>query len=249
MCSIASSSESTTPTAIFRPWYSVSQSSSVASPTGIAACRPADPLVADQLDPGAAQLGEHAGQELRRDVGVDEQRLRRVAHPRPLHLRVVGDPPRRARGPRPRARRRGSCPAAAYITGTVATSFSAAFRPSPPRGITRSTTPSCVASSASSVASPPPSSSTEPSGSPASATASRISSASTAFERAAYSTTPQHDRVAALQASARRSPPSRSAAPRRRRRPPRAGTRTFRSSTPDPSVRSSSTSPTGSGAR
>jgi hypothetical protein len=33
-------------------------------------------------------------------------------------------------------------PAAAYITGTVACSFKAFFRPSPPRGMIRSTTPS-----------------------------------------------------------------------------------------------------------
>ena len=35
MCSIASAKESTTPTASFRSWYSVSQSASVASPTSI----------------------------------------------------------------------------------------------------------------------------------------------------------------------------------------------------------------------
>ena len=41
------------------------------------------------------------------------------------------------------------------MTGTVATPLSAAFRPSPPRGMIRSTTPSCVASSASSSRPPP----------------------------------------------------------------------------------------------
>ena len=53
------------------------------------------------------------------------------------------------------------------MTGTVATAFSAAFRPSPPRGKMRSTTPSCVASSASSSRPPPATSPIAPSGTPA----------------------------------------------------------------------------------
>ena len=58
-------------------------------------------------------------------------------------------------------------PADAYSTGTVACSFSAFLRPSPPRGITRSTTPSWVASSRSSSRSPPLTMEIAPSGSPA----------------------------------------------------------------------------------
>ena len=52
------------------------------------------------------------------------------------------------------------------MTGTVATAFNAAFRPSPPRGKMRSTTPSCVASSASSSRPPPATSPIAPSGTP-----------------------------------------------------------------------------------
>ena len=76
-------------------------------------------------------------------------------------------------------------PEAAYITGTVACCFSAAFRPSPPRGMIRSTTPSWVASCSSSERSPPPTIEMASPGSPASAIASRATAASAAFELAA----------------------------------------------------------------
>ena len=92
MCSIASPSESTTPTAIFSPWYSVSQSTPVASPTADRSGRLPSPRIADQLHPGVAQLREQARQQIGGDFPVDQQRLRRVADPRPLDLRVVGDP-------------------------------------------------------------------------------------------------------------------------------------------------------------
>ncbi len=58
-------------------------------------------------------------------------------------------------------------PEAAYMTGTVATSCSAAFNPSPPRGMIRSTVSLWVASSASSSRPPPATRLTHPSGSPA----------------------------------------------------------------------------------
>ena len=67
------------------------------------------------------------------------------------------------------------------MTGTVATASSAFFSPSPPRGITRSTSPFCVASSASS-SRPPRKSVTAPSGRPEASAATR---ASTSFECAA----------------------------------------------------------------
>ena len=57
------------------------------------------------------------------------------------------------------------------MTGTFATALSAFFRPSPPRGMIRSTTPSWVASSAS-CSRPPVSSATAPSGSGATIEAS-----------------------------------------------------------------------------
>ena len=76
-------------------------------------------------------------------------------------------------------------PAAAYITGTVACSLSAAFSPSPPRGMIRSTTPSWVAIWRSSSRSPPETIEIAPSGTPASATADDATWASTALEWAA----------------------------------------------------------------
>ncbi len=68
------------------------------------------------------------------------------------------------------------------MTGTVATAMSACLRPSPPRGMIRSTVSRCVASSASSSRPPPATSPTAAAGSPASATASRTIWASTALE-------------------------------------------------------------------
>ena len=71
------------------------------------------------------------------------------------------------------------------MTGTVATAFSAAFRPSPPRGMIRSTTPSWVASSASSSRPPPATSPIAPAGTPAPSAASAAIAARTALECAA----------------------------------------------------------------
>ena len=76
-------------------------------------------------------------------------------------------------------------PAAAYMTGTVACSLRAAFRPSPPRGMIRSIRPSCVASWRSSSRSPPATIDTAPSGIPAAVAAADTTWASTAFECAA----------------------------------------------------------------
>lgn len=71
------------------------------------------------------------------------------------------------------------------MTGTVATPFSAFFSPSPPRGMTRSTTPLWVASSASSSWPPPATSETAPSGTPAAVAASEATVARMALECAA----------------------------------------------------------------
>ncbi len=71
------------------------------------------------------------------------------------------------------------------MTGTVATPFSAAFSPSPPRGMIRSTTPSWVASSASSSRPPPATSDTDPAGRPDPRAASAAIPARTALECAA----------------------------------------------------------------
>ena len=68
------------------------------------------------------------------------------------------------------------------MTGTFATALSAAFSPSPPRGMMRSTTPSWVASSASSSRPPPATSASDPAGRPADSAASAATDASTAFE-------------------------------------------------------------------
>src|SRR5919199_4015643 len=71
------------------------------------------------------------------------------------------------------------------MTGTVACSSRAALRPSPPRGITRSTSPSWVAIWRSSSRSPPATIEIAPSGSPTEATASCATWASAMFEWAA----------------------------------------------------------------
>ena len=71
------------------------------------------------------------------------------------------------------------------MTGTVATPFSAAFSPSPPRGMMRSTTPSWVASSASSSRPPPATRTIAPAGTPAPTAACAATAASTALECAA----------------------------------------------------------------
>src|ERR671933_166394 len=71
------------------------------------------------------------------------------------------------------------------MTGTVATPLSAFFSPSLPRGMMRSTTPVCVASSASSSRPPRATSAIAPSGTPAPSAASAAIAARTAFECAA----------------------------------------------------------------
>ena len=90
------------------------------------------------------------------------------------------------------------------MTGTVACSLSAAFRPSPPRGMIRSTTPSWVASWRSSSRSPP--ATIEIARRRASRPRRRHAAttwASTAFEWAAIEEPAQHDRVARLEAERR----------------------------------------------
>ena len=76
-------------------------------------------------------------------------------------------------------------PEAAYITGTVACSVSAAFRPSPPRGMIRSISPSWVAIWRISSRSPPATSEIAASGRSAAARAPWATEASTALEWAA----------------------------------------------------------------
>ena len=68
------------------------------------------------------------------------------------------------------------------MTGTVARSWSACLRLSPPRGMIRSTVSFCVASSASSSRPPPATRPMHPDGSPALVAASAAICASAAFE-------------------------------------------------------------------
>ena len=74
------------------PRYSVSQSASVASPTGgipAAARARSSPT---SSTPASRRSARTPGRNSLGDLRVDEQRLRRVADPGALHLRVVGDP-------------------------------------------------------------------------------------------------------------------------------------------------------------
>ena len=140
---MASSAESTTRTAQIRARYSVAQSSSVASPR-VSASGPgerAGPAVHAQLDARLAQLAQHARQQLGGHVGVH-----RAGSPsrctRPgrwtLALTAIASASSRSAVA---STYTWQLPEAAYITGTVACSVSAAFRPSPPRGMIRSIRP------------------------------------------------------------------------------------------------------------
>ena len=86
------------------------------------------------------------------------------------------------------------------MTGTVATPFSAAFSPSPPRGMMRSTTPSWVASSASSSRPPPATSTIAPAGTPALGRGPRGDRGQHGVGVRRRRRAAQHDRVARLQA-------------------------------------------------
>ena len=88
MCSIASSTESTTPTASVIARYSLAQSSSPAACSNAADAESSAPDASASVrssartsTPGRLQRLDDARDELRRDVGVDQQRLGRVAHP------------------------------------------------------------------------------------------------------------------------------------------------------------------------
>ena len=94
-------------------------------------------------------------------------------------------------------------PDAAYSTGTVACSLSASFSPSPPRGMIRSTTPSCVASWRSSSRSPPATIEIDAAGSPADATASERHGGQHRVRVRRHRRAAQHDRVARLEAQRR----------------------------------------------
>src|SRR5438067_7586558 len=131
------------------------------------------------------------------------------------------------------------------MTGTVAYSISAFFSPSPPRGIRRSTTPVCVATSRSSSRPPPATSATTSAGTPTDATASRASSASTAFECAAIDEPRSTIAFPDFSASAVQSIVTFGRDSYTTAITP-SGTRTFRTSSPFGSRNPSSTSPTGS---
>ena len=86
------------------------------------------------------------------------------------------------------------------MTGTVATRFSAAFRPSPPRGMIRSTSPSCVGQLGELLAPAAGDERDRALGQARRRAASAAIAASTALECAARRRAAQHDRVAGLQA-------------------------------------------------
>ncbi len=86
------------------------------------------------------------------------------------------------------------------MTGTVACSFSAAFSPSPPRGMIRSTTPSWVASWRSSSRSPPDTSEIAAGGMPTDATADGRHLGEDGVGVSRRGRAAKHDRVAGLQA-------------------------------------------------
>ena len=91
MCSIAASAESTTP---HREDQRQELLRVVLLGRGARPARAgqgADALVAAQLDARVGQRAQGAGQEVGRDVGVDEQRLRRVADAGALRLGVEDD--------------------------------------------------------------------------------------------------------------------------------------------------------------
>ena len=163
---------------------SSAQSSSVAAATGTSTGQRARALVAAELDAGVVERPQRAGQERLGHGGVDEQALGRVAHAGrwTLPLSAIASASSRSAES---STTTWQLPEAAKMTGTVATPLSAAFRPSPPRGMIRSTTPAWVASSASSSRPPPATSDIEPAGRPAPSAARAAIAASTALEWAA----------------------------------------------------------------
>ena len=94
-------------------------------------------------------------------------------------------------------------PEAAYITGTVACSVSAAFRPSPPRGMIRSIRPSWVAIWRISSRSPPATSEIAASGRSAAARAPWATRGQHGVGVGRRRRAPEHDGVARLQAQRR----------------------------------------------
>ena len=131
------------------------------------------------------------------------------------------------------------------MTGTVATAFSAAFRPSPPRGMMRSTTPSCVARCSRS-SRPPATSAIAPSGIPADRPASIATAAKIAFECEAMDEPRNTIALPDLRHSAAASIVTFGRASYTTAITP-SGTRTLRTSSPFASRKPSMTSPTGSG--
>ena len=82
---------------------------------------------------------ERAGRNAVSHRRVHEQRLGRVARPRPLDLRVDDDPLGSRRDRRWRPRTRGSCPPRRRSPAPSRPREIAFFSPSPPRGMIRST--------------------------------------------------------------------------------------------------------------
>src|SRR5919109_4966858 len=181
-----SSSESTTFTDRISAWYSVAQSSSVASPSESAMSpasvrvRPSTRSSTPDSRSSFSTRGRYsvATSECTSSVSIALQTDGRWTFALTAILTASSTSADASTST-------WQTPADAYRTGTVACSFKAFLRPSPPRGITRSTTPSCVASWRSSSRSPPLTIEIAPSGSPAHCTAPAATCASTAFECAA----------------------------------------------------------------
>ena len=133
----------------------MSQSSSLAAPTSTPPASARARSSPTSSTPASRRSARTAGRKRVGDRGVDQQRLGRVADAGALHLGVDGDPPRHLQVGVGVRRRRGSCPPPRTSPAPSRPSLIAAFRPSPPRGISRSTRPSWVASSASSSWPPP----------------------------------------------------------------------------------------------
>ena len=200
--------------AIFRPWYSVPQSSSVASPTGTCPPPPAWAGRRPARHPGI-QLGEERRQQLRGDGRGAPAGSRPRADASALHLRVVGDPC----GPSPRSAAPSTStwqlPGGGVHHRHLRNRLRRGLQALAPRRMIRSTSPSSVASSASCCRPSPISGETAASGRPsrpATPRSGRPGRRSKSRRRSSPAARPRSR-------SSGRAPPrrsSRSAAPRRR---------------------------------
>ena len=182
-CSIASSAESTTFTARISAWYSVAQSSSEAS-----ASESASSAATERVRP-STRSSTPFSRSSRSARGTNSRAMSAWTSSVSAALQVEGRWTFELTAIATASSRFAlastktwQLPPAAYITGTVACSLRAAFNPSPPRGMIRSTTPSCVAISRSSSRSPPETIEIAPSGAPAAVAAEAATCASTEFE-------------------------------------------------------------------